>query len=236
MWYEGFYPNGDLKKEPAYFYQDIEGGLKKGETTLEVIYNEFFEEYEDSFDVPIKVTVKADKKRAFVEYKTYTYTGKVIKPKVIVTSSTGEKLKKNVDFTYKAPKNKKIGFYSFQIKLKDKNTFEEVAWCNYSIAPKGTSIKSLKAGKKSFTVKWKKPSKKDLKVTSGYLIEYSDNKNFYDASQIKVKKGATSKVIKGLKKGKTYYVRIYTYNQSKKFGHVVSNPSKAKKVKVKLLV
>jgi len=74
------------------------------------------------------------------------------------------------------------------------------------------AIKSLKnsaAGK--MTVKWGKNSK-----ASGYKIQYSLKKDFSNASTVTVKgKDTVSKTIKGLKKGKTYYVRIRTYKTVK---------------------
>jgi hypothetical protein len=85
------------------------------------------------------------------------------------------------------------------------------------------------AGKKRMTVKWKK-----VKKANGYEIQYATNKAFTKNLKKATIKGAkkTSKTIKGLKKGKTYYVRIRPYktNGGKKYLGILT---KAKKVKIK---
>lgn len=99
----------------------------------------------------------------------------------------------------------------------------------FKINPKGTSIKKLTKGKKSFTVQWKKQTKQ----TTGYQIQYGLKKNFKKAKTKTIKKNKTTKVkIKKLKKKKTYYVRIRTYKtvNGKKY---YSAWSKAMKVKTK---
>jgi spore coat protein CotH len=76
--------------------------------------------------------------------------------------------------------------------------------------PAVPKIKSVKnTSKKKLTVKWKKVS-----GASGYVIQYSLKKNFKKAKKVTVKKGTTTKkVIKKLKKGKRYYVRIRAYKK-----------------------
>lgn len=78
------------------------------------------------------------------------------------------------------------------------------------INPQPVTIKSLKkASSKSIKLTWKA----DKKV-SGYEIEYSTNKNFTKKTTTKIKiskNSTTAKTIKGLKNGKTYYVRIRSY-------------------------
>ena len=95
--------------------------------------------------------------------------------------------------------------------------------------PKGTVIRKLKSGHRKITVTWKKQAKN----VSGYQIQYGTKKNFKKAKTVKVK-GAkkTSKVIKKLKSGKRYYVRIRSYRivKGKKY---VSAWSKRKTVKVR---
>ena len=95
--------------------------------------------------------------------------------------------------------------------------------------PKKTSIKSVKnSAKKTITVKWKKVS-----GASGYVIEYATNKSFKKAKKVTVKKaGTVKKVIKKLKKGKRYYVRIRVYKtvSGKKY---YSGWSAKKSVKIK---
>ena len=71
-----------------------------------------------------------------------------------------------------------------------------------------TTITSVKAQNKAFTVKWKKKSS-----ITGYQIQYSTNSKFKKGNKtIKIKKAKTvSKKITGLKPSKKYYVRIRTY-------------------------
>ena len=62
------------------------------------------------------------------------------------------------------------------------------------------------------TVKWIK-----LSNVSGYQIQYSTNSKFKGVKTITVNSSsATSKVLSGVKKGKTYYVRV---NAFKKMGN-----------------
>lgn len=80
---------------------------------------------------------------------------------------------------------------------------------------KGTKIRSLKAGKKSFTVKWKKVTgKKSSSRVNGYQLQYSAKKSFKSARSVTVSgyKKTTKKVTK-LKAKKKYYVRIRTYKK-----------------------
>lgn len=94
-------------------------------------------------------------------------------------------------------------------------------------------ISKPKAEKKKTTIKWKKISKKNLKKIRKVEIQYSPDKYFKTGV---VKKYAnakkTSYKLKGLKKGKKYYVRIRAYTASGSAIHV-SGWSKTKSVKAK---
>ena len=87
-----------------------------------------------------------------------------------------------------------------------------------------TTITSIKAQNKAFTVKWKKKSS-----ITGYQIQYSTNSKFKkNNKKIKIKNAKTvSKKITKLKASKKYYVRIRTY-QGKKY----SKWSKVKSIKI----
>ena len=87
-----------------------------------------------------------------------------------------------------------------------------------------TTITSIKAQNKAFTVKWKKKSS-----ITGYQIQYSTNSKFKkNNKKIKIKNSKTvSKKITKLKASKKYYVRIRTY-QGKKY----SKWSKVKSIKI----
>lgn len=76
-----------------------------------------------------------------------------------------------------------------------------------------TQITSIKAGNKSFTVKWKKKS------CTGYQVQYSTSKKFTKKGTkvLKVNKAKTTKAtVKKLKGKKKYYVRVRTYKTVKK--------------------
>ena len=86
-----------------------------------------------------------------------------------------------------------------------------------------TTITSVKAQSKAFTVKWKKKS-----GITGYRIQYSTNSKFKKGNKsIKIKNAKTiSKKITKLKVAKKYYVRIRTYK-----GKKYSKWSKVKSIK-----
>ena len=96
----------------------------------------------------------------------------------------------------------------------------------YRVArPAITSLKNTAS--KKMTVKWGKNAK-----ATGYQIQYSLKANFAGAKTVTAAKAATvSKVIGGLTKGKTYYVRIRTYKTVGKTKYY-SLWSVAKKVKI----
>ena len=75
-----------------------------------------------------------------------------------------------------------------------------------------TTITSVKAQSKAFTVKWRKKS-----GITGYQIQYSTNSKFKkNNKKIKIKNSKTvSKKITGLNPTQKYYVRIRTYKGKK---------------------
>ncbi len=94
--------------------------------------------------------------------------------------------------------------------------------------PKKPEMKKLTAGKKKFTVQWKKDKKAD-----GYQVQYSTDKKFKkNVKSVNVSKKSTKTTVKKLKKGKTYRVRMRSYKKinGKKY---YSGWSKVKSVKVK---
>lgn len=95
--------------------------------------------------------------------------------------------------------------------------------------PKKVAGTKAKAGKKQMTVTWKRDKKAD-----GYQITYSQSKNFKKGKKNVVvnKNKTTKKVIKNLKSGKKYYVKVRSYKKSgnKK---IYGAYSKAKALKVK---
>ncbi len=94
--------------------------------------------------------------------------------------------------------------------------------------PKKPEMKKLTAGKKKFTVQWKKDKKAD-----GYQVQYSTDKKFKkNVKSVNVSKKNTKATVKKLKKGKTYRVRMRSYKKinGKKY---YSGWGKVKSVKVR---
>lgn len=94
--------------------------------------------------------------------------------------------------------------------------------------PKKVANVKAKAGKKQMTVTWKRD-----KNAKGYQITYAQKKNFKKAKNVAITKNKTTKkVIKKLKAGKKYYVKVRAY---KKAGNkkVYGAYSKVKTVKIK---
>ena len=93
--------------------------------------------------------------------------------------------------------------------------------------PKKTTLKSVKNNKKkSITVQWAK-----VKNAKGYEIQYAGNKSFSKRKKTKTTKN-TKIVLKKLKKGNNYYVRVRAYNLDGNNDKVYGKWSKVKKIKV----
>ena len=158
-----------------------------------------------------------------------TYNGKVKTPNVIVKDRTGKTLVKNTDYTVSYAKGRKyVGKYAVKITFKGKYSGTKTLY--FTIKPKATSISSLTAGSKKFTVKWKKQATQ----TTGYQVQYSASSKFSKAKTVTVGKNTTvSKKISKLSGKKKYYVRVRTYKTVKINGksiRIYSGWSKAKTV------
>lgn len=95
--------------------------------------------------------------------------------------------------------------------------------------PGKVTISSLKSTKtKTMTVKWKK-----LSSVAGVQIRYAANSKFTGSKTVTASKSATAATIKGLKKGKTYYVKARAYKSDVKGNKIYGSYSTVKKVKVK---
>ena len=179
------------------------------------------------------VSKPAPPKTATLSSTSYTYNGKVRRPSVTVKDSNGKTIGAgNYTVTYPAGR-KNVGRYT--VKITFKGSYTGSMKKSFEIKPRGTSICRIKAGKKSFTVKWKKQTKQ----TTGYQIQYSTNKKFKCGKKrtVLVNKSKTPRrKITKLKAKKKYYVRIRTYKTVKikgKSQKIYSGWSKSKKVVVK---
>ena len=162
----------------------------------------------------------------------YTYNGKVKTPSVTVKDRTGKTLVKNTDYTVSYAKGRKyVGKYA--VKITFKGNYSGTKTLYFYINPKATSISSLSAGSKKFTVKWKKQSTQ----TTGYQIQYSTSSKFTKSKTVTVSKNSTtSKTISKLSAKKKYYVRVRTYKTVKingKATKIYSSWSTAKSVTTK---
>lgn len=162
----------------------------------------------------------------------YTYNGKVRTPFVKVKDSAGNMIPKS-EYTVKYDSGRKnVGQYKATITFKGKYSG---TYCKtFRILPKGTKLKKVSAGKKSFTARWSKQKTQ----TTGYQVQYSLKKSFKSGTKTATigKAKTTAKKVTGLKKKKTYYVRVRTYKTVKisgKKAKLVSAWSSAKKVKTK---
>lgn len=163
----------------------------------------------------------------------YTYDKKAKKPTVTVKDTKGKKLKKGKDYTVTyASGRRSIGSYKVTVQLKGKK-YSGKKTLTFRIAPAGTTVKSVKAGKAKVTVNWKMQTRN----TNGYIIQYSANKSFRNVKQITISSNkAKSKQITKLSTKKQYYVRLCTYKNVKKNGKktkICSDWSNAVAVKTK---
>ncbi|MBR1751529.1 MAG: leucine-rich repeat domain-containing protein [Ruminococcus sp.] len=158
--------------------------------------------------------------------KDKVYTGKALKPKVTVKIGS-KTLKKGTDYTVSYKNNKKIGVATANIKLKGSYTGRITK--TFKIVPAIKTLTSPSAGK--------------IKVTSpkisgynGFIVIYSTSKKFTDkTTDSEIIKG-TSGTVKGLKSGKTYYVKIRVIDYDFEMGgwpYPESEDSAVKKIKVK---
>ena len=133
------------------------------------------------------------------------------------------------DYTYKIGKTQKP-FYYYKLEITenkgaDCTQLAELTLKGSVITSKATAFTSLKRSTTTLKTYWKKVS-----PVSGYQIQYSLDSNFKSSKCVTVTGGTkTSKMLKGLTKGKTYYVRIRSFRNSNG-AKVYSDWSKAKKV------
>ena len=160
-------------------------------------------EVKSNITIPYPKTIDLSK-------NSFTYNNKVQKPTVTVKDSKGNVIaSSNYTITYSNNDSKNVGEYNITITFNGNYTGTKTL--NYTINPKGTSLKKLTAGKKQFKMTWNKQKTQ----TTGYEIQYSTNKKFKKGNKtVKIKKNkTTSKTVKKLKAKKKYYVRIRTYKK-----------------------
>ncbi len=148
----------------------------------------------------------------------YTYNAKAKKPTVTIKDSNGSKISskyytvkyinQSTGKTVSSMKNSGKYYVKVTFKTRYSGSIKKAV----TIKPKKTSIKSIKASSKGFTVKWSKVSTQN----TGYQVQYSTSKSFKNAKTVTIKKtGTTSKKVTKLKAKKKYYVRVRTYKTVK---------------------
>ena len=141
------------------------------------------------------------------------YTGKRLTPAVTIKDGS-KTLKKGTDYTLTYSYNLNVGRAS--IKITGKGDYEGSVTKTFKIIPKGTDLKTVTAAKGAFTATWKKqPETMSSSYITGYQIQYSTDKNFAKDKTVRsvLKYSRVGTAVKGLKTGKTYYVRIRTYKK-----------------------
>ncbi len=133
--------------------------------------------------------------------------GKFQKVKTIRNAQT-------VSWTDTKVKKKNGTTYQYQVAAYSGSVSSETSAAKTIVRLTANSLKSVKNLKgKKLQVKWAKNAK-----CGGYEIQYSTSKNFKGAKTLKVSgsKKTSAKISRGLKKNKTYYVRIRCYKKSGK--------------------
>lgn len=137
------------------------------------------------------------------------YTGKAISPapKVVLNKYT---LVRNTDYTITYKNNKAVG--TATVTITGKGRYGGQLRKTFRINPKGTGLAGLTAGRKKVTVKWKKQTVQ----TSGYMVQYTTDKNFKKNLKAVTKSGNknVSVTVSNLTSGKRYYFRVRTFKKA----------------------
>ncbi len=165
------------------------------------------------------------KSNVFLSSKKLTYTGKSIKPEVVVFDSKDNYIwDDNYSVTYKNSKN--IGTASATVTFK--NNYKGSITLNYTIAPKSVSItnKQLSLQKKNKL----KISLPRVSSISGYQIYIGEDQN-YSKKTSKTVKSSTKSITYKIKYNKPYYIKVRTYKtvSGKKY---YSDWSKTRKIRI----
>lgn len=135
----------------------------------------------------------------------FEYNGRTQTPAVTVKDENGNKLMKKY-YSVKKPE-KSVTYGEYKIKVVSKHSGKTLE-AEYKIIPKATSITSVTKMKSYILVRWNRVST----TASGVKLTYAKNKSFKGAKTITLPSNKTSKMIKGLKKGR-YYFRIRAYKK-----------------------
>lgn len=153
------------------------------------------------------------------------YTGKAIKPAPTVKLGS-RTLKNGTDYTLSYKDNKSTG--KATVTVTGKGNYTGTVSKTFKIVPKKTSITKLTSPKtKTAKVKYKK-----MTGATGYQVAYSTSSKFTKSKTKTASIKGTTKTLKSLKKGKTYYVKVRAYKTVGKVRYYGAY-SKVKKIKIK---
>ena len=173
-------------------------------------------DYQGTYELEVKIPISIEDATTVLYKKTFTYNGKVQKPKVKAVN--GMKLKAGTDYTmeWSNPKSKNAGTYL--VILNGKGDYSGSADAVYTIKKaanpmklkgKTVQIKKKKLKKKAQTIKRAKAitvSKSQGKLTYKLVSAKKGGKNFKKKFKVNTKTGKIT-VKKKLKKG-TYKVKV----------------------------
>lgn len=198
------------------------------EYDVEFSYSEYIDELGDFETVTFTVPVKATKYNAYADWPIYGYTGSKRTAKFKVYDNDDNLIDPS-EYTVANNTATKMGWYDAEISFKDKEKYVDPVIGTFGIGPAAPKLTKLTAGKKSLTVAWKKLSAAQLKNVDGFYIELSTSKGFgKDYKVVKASKAdikAGKKVVKNLKKDKTYYVRMFAFKKITQDGEKFNMPS-----------
>jgi uncharacterized protein YkwD len=154
------------------------------------------------------------------------YTGKLIKPSVTLKLN-GKTLKKGQDYTIHYKNNRRVG--KATLIINGKGNYIGGIYKMFRILPRTRKITQIKSStQKSMTVKWNGGSAD----VSKYQIQVSRKKNMKSAVYYTAKAKDKMKIIKKLKAGTRYYVRIRAVNQVNSLNYY-SSWSQVRSIKIK---
>ena len=138
----------------------------------------------------------------------YVYSGKIKTPTVKVYDTDGGRIASS-NYTVSYPNGRKnIGTRTVEIEFTGEKYIGTMS-AEFVINPPASSVKSLKVGKTYITVGFKAVSGS----VSGYEIQYATKSSFSNAQSIKASNTRVSKMVKSLKSGQKYYVRVRSYKK-----------------------
>lgn len=163
--------------------------------------------YNGTKTITFKITPQNLSKVKVEKIADKVYTGNAVVPALNVTNGT-TKMVVNRDYTVKFSANKNPGKAKAVLKGMGNYTGSKTVY--FYITPKTAQLNTVTStSAKSMKIKWTKDKK-----ASGYQIYYATKSTFKGKKTVNITKNkTTSKTIKNLKSGKTYYVKIRSYKK-----------------------